>query len=146
MIAVARTVARWTLRWCDDVTHSWKPIVLVACALPLIGCSGSVADPAAFDRNAWLAGETADFSSEAPRLRMADGLVSSRGLIGKDRSEIAALLGPDSDTDKFRSYDRSRELVYWLGAERSFISIDSEWLVVRFDRNGRVAEARIVRD
>jgi hypothetical protein len=30
--------------------------------------------------------------------------------------------------------------------ERGFISIDSEWLVVRFDTAGKVSEYRIVRD
>jgi hypothetical protein len=126
------------------MTRAWKPIVLLAWIVAS-GCSGPVGEPAPFDRNVWLAGEKVDFSSEAPRLRMADGLISSRVLLGKDRSEIAALLGPDSDTVKFRSYER-QELVYWLGNERSYMPIDSEWLVVRFDTSGRVTEARIVRD
>jgi hypothetical protein len=120
-----------------------RPIVLVAQILALAGCSGSVVEPVAFDRSAWLAGETADFSPDAPRLRMADSLIGSRILAGKLRSEVEAMLGPDSDTGKFRDrYD----LVYWLGAERGFISIDSEWLVLRFDSGGRVVEARTVRD
>jgi hypothetical protein len=120
-----------------------RPIVLVAVALALIGCSKSVVNPIAFDRSAWLAGETADFSSDAPRLRMADGLIASRVLLAKHRSEIEAMLGQPTSTAKFRAY---YDLVYWLGAERGFISIDSEWLVLRFDTAGRVAEARIVRD
>jgi len=37
-------------------------------------------------------------------------------------------------------------LVYWLGAERGFIRIDSEWLVVNFDKNNRVSDALMVRD
>jgi hypothetical protein len=35
---------------------------------------------------------------------------------------------------------------YWLGPERSYFSVDSEWLVLRLDRAGRVVEYRIVRD
>ena len=37
-------------------------------------------------------------------------------------------------------------MVYWLGDERGYMSIDSEWLVVRLDGEGKVAEYRIVRD
>jgi hypothetical protein len=62
-------------------------------------------------------------------------------LVGKDQHEIDDLLGPPTDTSKFRSYDR----VYWLGAERGLLGMDSEWLVLRF-RDGEVAEVRIVRD
>jgi hypothetical protein len=73
---------------------------------------------------------------------MADGLVSSGILLSKTRSEVQAMLGPATETDKFRDYD----LVYWLGPERSYMSIDSEWLVVRLDRSGRVRKAHIVSD
>jgi hypothetical protein len=73
---------------------------------------------------------------------MADGLIRSRALLGKGRSEVEALLGPDTETDKFGDYD----LVYWLGAQRSYMPLDSEWLAVRFDMSGRVSEARIVYD
>lgn len=143
MIAGGWIVARWMSRWCVDVTQAWRLIVVLVLALH--GCSGPLPDPAPFDRDVWLAGEKADFSADAPRLRMADGLIGSKVLLGRNRAEIEALLGPDSDTVKFRSYER-RELVYWLGAERGYMPIDSEWLVVRFDKRERVTEARIVRD
>ncbi len=73
---------------------------------------------------------------------MADGLVASGALVGKTRDDIANMLGPPTSTDKFRHYD----LVYWLGPERGFFAIDSEWLVVSFGTTGTVREARIVRD
>ena len=101
-----------------------------------------VSRPLPFDAVVWLQGERADFSSNAPRLRMADDLISTGALMGKSRADIASTLGPPTDTSKFRDYD----LVYWLGAERSFISIDSEWLAVRFDSTGAVSEASVVRD
>jgi hypothetical protein len=53
-----------------------------------------------------------------------------------------SLLGTPPPTAYFRDY----QFVYWLGPERGFMSIDSEWLAIRFDRNGKVMEARIVRD
>jgi hypothetical protein len=98
--------------------------------------------PAPFDRAIWLQSENAKTSSDAPRLSMADGLVSSRALLGKSQSEVEAMLGAPTQTNKFRDYD----LVYWLGAERGYISIDSEWLVVRFDKTSKASEAKIVRD
>lgn len=100
------------------------------------------AAPTPFDRTVWLQGENAKSSSETPRLSMADGLVNTRDLIGKTRSEVEAMLGTPTQTNKFRNYD----LVYWLGAERGYMSIDSEWLVVRFDKNNKASEAKIVRD
>jgi hypothetical protein len=76
------------------------------------------------------------------RLAMADRIVARRMLSGKTRPEVIAMLGEPPKTDYFSDWD----LVYWLGNERGFISIDSEWLVVRFDAHKRVLEYRIVRD
>jgi hypothetical protein len=61
---------------------------------------------------------------------------------GKTRAEVEALLGPDSKSDYFREYD----LVYWLGAERGYFGIDSEWLVIKFASDGQVADVRLVTD
>jgi hypothetical protein len=98
--------------------------------------------PVAFDAAIWLRGKQTDSSSKAPRLRMADGLVRSGILLGKTQGEIESMLGPPAETGYFRDFD----LVYWLGPERSFIRIDSEWLVIRLDDAGRACEVRIVRD
>jgi hypothetical protein len=76
------------------------------------------------------------------RLAMADRLITRRTLNGKTRNEVLAMLGQPPPTNYFREWD----LVYWLGRERGFISIDSEWLVLRFNCNGRVSEVRIVTD
>jgi hypothetical protein len=79
---------------------------------------------------------------QGARLGMADSLVAHRTLLGKTRSEVVELLGEPPPTEYFRDWD----LVYWLGPERGFISIDSEWLVLRLAEDGRVQENRIVRD
>jgi hypothetical protein len=76
------------------------------------------------------------------RLGMADRLVAQGTLLRNTRSEIVALLGEPPPTGYFRNWD----LVYWLGPERGFISIDSEWLVFRFTDDGHCCENRIVRD
>ena len=95
--------------------------------------------PTEFERSAWLEGET---NLDEPRLRMVDDLLESEALLGKSRVEIEALLGAPTSTDKFKDSG----LVYWLGPERGFISIDSEWLTVDFDQTGNVRDARIVTD
>lgn len=76
------------------------------------------------------------------RLGMADRLLADRALIGLTRAQVVAMLGEPAPTGYFRDWD----LVYRLGMERSYISIDSEWLVLRLGPDGRVAQARLVRD
>lgn len=73
---------------------------------------------------------------------MADTLVATRELIGKSEAEIAELLGPPLPADKFQD----RDVVYVLGPERGFLSLDYEWLVIDLDSTGRVAVAKVVRD
>lgn len=58
------------------------------------------------------------------------------------RPAIVALLGPADSISYFADYD----MVYWLGPERSYVSVDSEWLVLKLDSLGRVAEHRLVTD
>jgi hypothetical protein len=75
------------------------------------------------------------------RLAMADRLVARNMLQDKTRQEVVELLGEPLATSHFREWD----LVYWLGPERGFLSVDSEWLVLRLT-DGRVQECRIARD
>jgi hypothetical protein len=95
-----------------------------------------------FESTAWKAG-TADHGIMWPtRLRMVDDLMRRRLLDGRTRETVERLLGSPDLTDKFRNWD----MVYHLGPERGFFRIDSEWLVLRLDRSGKVVEGRIVRD
>jgi hypothetical protein len=73
---------------------------------------------------------------------MVDDLIAKRRLDNLTRDEISTLLGPGDKTSKWKDWD----LIYWLGPERGLIRIDSEWLGIRFDKAGRVADYRIVRD
>lgn len=90
----------------------------------------------------WVAGESNYFDYLKRRHRIADGLVLSGSLMGKSRHEVEQVLGPPIETDYFRSW----HLVYLLGAERSFISIDSEWLVIQLNELGIVSDARVLAD
>lgn len=73
---------------------------------------------------------------------MADRFVARGLLFGKTKDDIVAMLGDPPETGYFHDWD----LVYWLGQERGFIGIDSEWLVVRFGQDGFVTEYHIVHD
>ena len=76
------------------------------------------------------------------RHRMADWLVMTGALEGLSRGEVLAKLGQPPPTAKFTDYD----LVYHLGDERGFLSIDSEWLVMRLSQSGKVTESQVIRD
>ena len=95
-----------------------------------------------FDASRWRTA-TDDAGSKWPvRLGMADDLVNSGLLRGKTKAEIETLLGPRTDTDKFQSWD----LVYYLGPERDWLSLDSEWLVVKFGPDGKARDIAVVHD
>ena len=98
-------------------------------------------DERGFTQARW-SDSTSAFGPRAIRGCIVDDLLRRHHLHGKTRAEIVALLGEPPKTAYFREYD----LVYWLGPERSIISIDSEWLVFRLDSAGRVIEYRLVTD
>ncbi|MBU6455395.1 MAG: hypothetical protein KGS72_26730 [Cyanobacteria bacterium REEB67] len=96
-----------------------------------------------FDSEAWKKVATAQSGQrENPVcLRMVDDLLARYKLEGMSRAEVEKLLGKPPTTNYFKEYD----FVYMLGPERSFISIDSEWLCIKF-KNDVVSEVRICRD
>lgn len=91
----------------------------------------------AFDPAGWQAD-----TGSGVRQAMTDRLLARGTLTGLSRAEVVALLGEPPPTGYFSDWD----LVYWLGPERGFLGIDSEWLVVRFGPDNRVAESRLVTD
>ncbi len=94
----------------------------------------------AFDAERWQ--ENKSHLGTKVRLGMADRIVARKTLKGKTRTQVTDMLGKPPTTDYFSDWD----LVYWLGPERGFLGIDSEWLVVKLDRNGIVDDYKIVRD
>jgi hypothetical protein len=95
-----------------------------------------------FDSRVWKASLADDPWQNPIRLRMVDDLIRHHRLIGLSRSNVLELLGQPPPTGKFSDWD----LVYCLGPERGLFSIDSEWLVIRFDKNDKVIEAEDVQD
>jgi hypothetical protein len=76
------------------------------------------------------------------RHRMADAFVLTGRFTGASRADIVGLLGEPPEHGYFRHYD----LVYPLGAERSWLGIDSEWLAIKLDADGVATQVEIVRD
>ena len=112
------------------------PLVL----LPPLSYYGVYRCPLPFVQSWWATEEWNDPYHR--RHRIADGLLLSGLLVGRSRADVVELLGEPPPTSYFRDW----QLVYNLGAERSWLSIDSEWLVLRVDRSNIVREARLVRD
>jgi len=81
-------------------------------------------------------------SANPIRIRMVDDLLKQYSFSGMSREEVTEILGEPDKTAYFREWD----MVYWLGPERSIMSIDSEWLVLRLDAERKVTECRIVTD
>jgi hypothetical protein len=74
---------------------------------------------------------------------MIDDLMTRHDLRGRTRTEIVNLLGEKEETQYFSEWD----LVYFLGPGRFGDAVgDSEWLVVRFGREGKVNDYRVVHD
>ena len=81
-------------------------------------------------------------SDEYSRQDMVGALIWHGYLDGKTKDEVVRMLGPNCECEYFSDWD----LVYWLGPERGWLSLDSEWLVIRFDSAGKVAEYTLVTD
>lgn len=91
-----------------------------------------------FDSAVWKADEN---RNTGIRVKMVNNLLKTRQVVGSRKAEIDSLLGVPQSTGYFKDF----EYVYWLGPERGFFSIDSEWLCLNF-RDGVVSEAEIRRD
>ena len=83
-----------------------------------------------------------------PRLCMVDDLVASGRLVGMAKDQVTELLGPPDRTTHFEPPDGKGpfEFEYHLGPERGFIRIDSEALMIKFDRDGKVNGQYLYRD
>lgn len=79
------------------------------------------------------------------KLKMVDSLLESKILDGLNRKEVIKLLGPPT-SDTSPEHKKQDEIYYYLGPERGFIRIDSEWLSISFDENGKVKKYWLWRD
>ncbi|MDM5463561.1 MULTISPECIES: hypothetical protein [Bacillus cereus group] len=113
--------------------------VMMVGLIPLIVCIVQLsinAYTSNFNQERWL-------NYKEKRVYMVDNLLEENKMIGKSNEEITKLLGAPTET---RSWEEGITTLYYLGSERGFISIDSECLVLQFDRDGRVIEYKVQRD
>lgn len=83
------------------------------------------------------------FNKPNSRVYMIDDFFDKYQLEKMTKEEVTDLLGVPPETNYFKEDDN---IVFRLGDERGFISIDSEWLIVKFDVEGKVTEYEIRRD
>jgi hypothetical protein len=99
-----------------------------------------------FDRAGWQDAGSADYVAGdiTPRQKMLGDVVESV-LPGRSRAELEKILGPSLETAYFRS--SGRDLIYVLGPQRdSYLAIDSEWLLIWLDKDGRFRRYAIATD
>ncbi len=98
-----------------------------------------------FDSVAWKRADEIE-NHRTVRSQMVDQLIGSGRLDGLKPLEVEKLLGSPLRDMNSAGVDGQRwNMAYFLGWERSgFMSLDDEFLVIRFDAQGRVAEYRIV--
>ncbi len=89
-----------------------------------------------FNQDRWL-------QDSEKRVHMVDDLLQKYTLTGKSNEDITRLLGVPTET---RNGEAGIITVYYLGNERGLISIDSECLVLQFDKDGKVAKYDVQRD
>lgn len=80
---------------------------------------------------------------EGNRVYMIDDLLAKHKLVGKPKEEIIKLLGKPTETSRFEEMNQT---VYYLGDERGFIPIDSEWLILQFNSDNQVVECKLYKD
>ncbi|ENQ3113377.1 hypothetical protein ACQGS5_06595 [Bacillus sp. GKis3/1] len=113
-------------------------VMIVGCILLLV-CTAQLSMNtynSKFNQDRWL-------HAEENRGHMVDDLLQKYKLTGKSNEEITKLLGAPTET---RNEEGGVSTVYYLGNERGFISIDSEQLVLQFDRDGKVVEYKVHND
>ena len=94
-----------------------------------------------FDPERWK-DQKVVYAPPYPRRQMVEEVRRTHLRKGIARTEVIALLGAPTQTEKFADHD----LVYWLGPEAGAISVDSQWLLIDLDTAGRVETVSIATD
>jgi amino acid transporter len=82
-------------------------------------------------------------NDDEERVYLVDDLINEHELIGMTKEEVFTLLGSPTETEYFKEEDN---VVYYLGAERGIIRIDSEWLVIWFDGSDKAMKYELRTD
>ena len=118
-----------------------KTLTYVSLMLMLYGCNKSELPDSSyellFDAERWRSDESLETNDNQITLsqKMLGDLVENH-LIGRERSEVIAILGEPSS--KMDPDSEGSALSYPTGSERSsYMRIDSEWLLIEFDSSGK---------
>ena len=99
-----------------------------------------------FDAELWRNQEKVEHDTMwPPRLCMVDNLIFSGKLDGLTSNQVVQLLGPPHDKS-FPFGATNCDIHYYLGPERGFIRIDSEWLFITFGEDSKVNRYWLYRD
>lgn len=99
-----------------------------------------------FDGAVWRDPRSAQYveGDITPRQKMLADVVKNV-LPGRRRAALEEILGSSLETPYFKS--SGRDLIYVLGPQRdSYFAIDSEWLLIWLDKDGRFERYAIVTD
>ena len=77
--------------------------------------------------------------------RNAFELRKKHKLTGLSREQVVKLLGQPDRIGRYVKAGLDKDFNYDLGAEKGFISIDREWLTIKFE-SGKVSEVLVTRD
>ena len=97
-----------------------------------------------FDAELWRATRPESLN-DLTRTRMVANLLRSHEFVGWKKQEVLSLLGPPTSDHSHGQTPESKRtnLTYLVGPERSFISIDSEWLTFSLDANDIVVSTYV---
>lgn len=99
-----------------------------------------------FDSKTWISdnGNNLDDYLMTPRQKMLRSTIEEY-VQNRTREQVLSALGRPTDTNYFKA--SGRDLIYYLGPERdSFLGIDSEWLLIWFNEDGKVRKYQITVD
>ena len=122
------------------------PMVLLLGRLSLGDSLANLVHRQKFDAESWRNQEQIEHDHMwPPRLCMVDNLMSSGRLEGLTSGQVVELLGTPHEKS-FPAGAKSCDIHYYLGPERGFMRIDSEWLFITFGDDGRVNRYWLYRD
>ncbi len=121
-----------------------NPLKYSIFALIVLSCILSCGKTIPFDQELWKSDKSIDSMNNklTPRQKMIDSVIDQ--IENLSRQEVIMMLGEETETDKFSEYDKG--LIYVLGPERSYFSIDYEWLFLSFDKKDRLIKSELLTD
>ncbi len=146
-LVTKRSPARGALGWLAIVAcvlcGLWLAFIAFVLFWPAIA---DITHRQAFDAKTWREEESTKHDVLwPPRLCMIDDLMASRRLIGMTLDQVIDLLGPPADKS-FPYGAVDCDIHYYLGPERGFLRVDSEWLFLKFERDNLLApDDKVVR-